>query len=451
MMKTKQMKRAGCLLLAALLLTGCAVPSDGGEYEIAAAVYPEMAEYPGDEALTGHEKRYDAWRESADRLHNQPDGYKDGMADYCTAVIRQFMTGTDGENRVFSPLSLYSALAMTAETAAGNSRDQILALLGDSDIEELRQKAKSVWEANYTDDGATVSISANSLWLSDGVKYNGETLQTLAENYYASSFRGEMGSDGYSEAMRNWLNEQTGGLLTDAAESERTDENTVLALFSAMRFSARWMGEFREENTQSGVFHGAKGDENAQFMKMEEIEDDYYWADDFAAYFMDLENTGGVWFVLPDEDASPDDVLAGDNFYRLIFTKVNAAEPEWENRTFIKINLSVPKFRAESEIDLTEGLSALGVTDIFSAEDADFSPLTVDFADPVWIDQAEQNAALEIDEEGITAAAYTKMRYYGAPPPPDEVVDFVCDRPFIAVVLGNDDLPVFTCVVNTVN
>lgn len=449
-MKNNRMRIGGVLLAAALLFTGCSA-GGAGVREIAGADYPKMAPYPGDEALPGHEARYDAWRESRKALHSQPEGYRDGMAEYCTAVIREFMADTDGQNRVFSPLSLYSALAMTAETADGASRDQILDLLGYADMDELRQKARSVWEANYTDDGASVSVLANSLWLNSRVKYNEATLQTLAENYYASSFSGEMGSEEYDKALQSWLNEQTGGLLTDAVQSETMTEDTVLSLISAVNFSARWMGEFNPSNTESGTFHGAQGDESAQFMKFHEMDDNYYWADDFAAYYMDLENTGGVWFVLPDEDVSPDEVLAGDDFYRLIFDPINTRDAEWENKTYIKINLAVPKFRVQSELDLTDGLEELGVTDIFSSGNADFSPLTVDFAEPVWLDQAKQAVTVEIDEEGITAAAYTKMRYYGAPMPPEEVVDFICDRPFLFAVLGNDDLPMFTGVVNTVN
>ncbi len=451
-MKCIKTKKTGLILLAALILTGC---SDGANPFSAGAIvsadYPKMAEYPGDEASPLHEMRWDAWRESQKKLYNQPEGYDDGMKEYCTAVIREFMSDTDGENRVFSPLSLYSALAMTAETAAGNSRDQILGLLGYDSIDELRWKAKAVWESNYTADGATTSVLANSLWLNDGVKYNEDTLQTLAENYYASSFSGKMGSEEYNEALQSWLDEQTGGLLAESAGSESMTEDTVLSLISAVNFSARWMGEFNPSNTEAGTFHGAQGDETAQFMKFHEKDDNYYWADQFAAYYMDLENTGGVWFVLPDEGVTPDEVLAGEDFSRLIFEPINARDSEWENKTYIKINIAIPKFRVQSDLDLTDGLADLGVTDIFSADDADFSPLTEDYTEPVWLDQAKQTVTVEIDEEGITAAAYTKMRYYGAPPPPEDVVDFICDRPFIFAVLGNDDLPLFTGVVNTVN
>ena len=42
-----------------------------------------------------------------------------------------------------------------------------------------------------------------------------ETLETLAEYYYASSYSGTMGSMEYNKMLQDWLNEQTGGLLKE--------------------------------------------------------------------------------------------------------------------------------------------------------------------------------------------------------------------------------------------
>lgn len=53
------------------------------------------------------------------------------------------------------------------------------------------------------------SILADSLWLSDSMDYNSNTLARLADSYYASAYRGEMGSETFNEALRRWINEQT--------------------------------------------------------------------------------------------------------------------------------------------------------------------------------------------------------------------------------------------------
>ena len=68
------------------------------------------------------------------------------------------------------------------------------------------------------------------MWLRDDLSYNQDTLKTLAENYYASSFQGNMSDEAYSQALRDWLNEQTGGLLQEQAEGIQLRLETVLAL-----------------------------------------------------------------------------------------------------------------------------------------------------------------------------------------------------------------------------
>ena len=52
----------------------------------------------------------------------------------------------------------------------------------------------ALWKSNYADTPALKSLLANSIWLNSGVAYNEDTLNRLAEAYYASSFSGVPGS-----------------------------------------------------------------------------------------------------------------------------------------------------------------------------------------------------------------------------------------------------------------
>ena len=60
-------------------------------------------------------------------------------------------------------------------------------------------------------------------------------------------------------------------------------------------------------------------------------------------------------------------------------------------------------------------------------------------------------ARVAIDEEGVTAAAYTVMMEAGAAMPPDEEIDFTLDRPFVFAITSQDGLPLFIGIVNTPN
>ena len=97
------------------------------------------------------------------------------------------------------------------------------------------------------------SILANSLWLNESVNFNQSTMDSLAKNYYASSFRGEMGSEEFNQALRDWINEQTGGLLEAQADGLSMDPETVMALAATSLLPSQVHSEFNEAGTERPV------------------------------------------------------------------------------------------------------------------------------------------------------------------------------------------------------
>ncbi|MGM9608258.1 MAG: serpin family protein [Oscillospiraceae bacterium] len=404
-------------------------------HTIAAAEYPEMAQYPGEDG------DYSAWWKGV-QAQQRPEGYADGLEGFFTGSIREFLSGAGDENRVYSPVNVYMALAMLAELTDGNSRAQILDLLGSGSIEAVRAQASDVWNANYCDDGLVTSVLASSVWLNENVSYVQETMDTLAEVYYASSYQGEMGSEEFNKALQDWLNQQTGGLLEEQAGQIEMNANTILALATTIYFRAQWADEFSENRTQPDVFHANAGDVTCDFMNRSDYQA-YYWGGKFSAVALSLQNAGNMWLILPDEGVGVDALLQDEQAMEFLLS-----DGEWESNKFMTVNLSVPKFDVTSQLDLIGGLKALGVTDVFDAEVSDFSPMTRD-VDGLYVSQAQHDARVTIDEEGCTAAAYTVIAVdAGGFLPPEEEIDFVLDRPFLFAITGADGVPLFVGVVN---
>lgn len=408
---------------------------------LAEAVYPEMAPYPAGEALPGFEDRYTAWRDSQKPLREFRGAGKD-LDAFFAATIAEFLADSENQNLVYSPLNVYMALAMLAETTEGESRAQILSLLGADSIEALRTQAHAVWNANYSDDGAVTSILASSLWLNESVSFRKETLDTLAKTYYASSYLGNMGDAAFADAMRAWINAQTGGLLKEYVSDIELTPNTVMALITTIYFQAKWADEFNESRTEERTFHAASGDVPCDFMHSTDVYGSYFWGEKFGASRIRLEHSGAMWFLLPDEGVTIEELLRDGQALDFM-----CANGDWENQKTLRINFAVPKFDVKSRIDLTAGLQSLGVTDCFDAKTADFSPL-VTKEQPIWLGKAEHGARVSIDEEGVTAAAYTVMMMAGAAMPPEDEMDFTLDRPFLFVITGTDGLPLFVGAVN---
>ena len=412
-------------------LTACA---------IAQAEYPAMAPYPGDLSDNG---AYTAWREDV-RAQRRDLGDTSALEAFFARSAQTFLTQEPGENRVYSPLNVYMALSMLAQLTDGDSRGQILALLGSGSMEELRKQASDVWNSSYRDDGAVTSVLASSLWLNKDVAFNQDTMDILARDFYASSYSGEMGSEDFNQLLQDWLNEQTGGLLEEQAGNIELDRDTILALATTVYFQAKWYDEFWEENTTPQAFHGPDGDVETDFMHQQDS-DTYFWGDKFSAVGKSFAEGGSMWFLLPDEGVAPEELLAGKEAAEFLFT---ANKYEWENQKYLTVNKAIPKFDVSSQFDLREGLRALGVSDVFDPTASDFTPMTTDVDVPIVLDKADHAARVVIDEKGCTAAAFTVMAFIGEAAPPDEEVDFVLDRPFLFCITGDNGLPLFVGVVN---
>ena len=151
--------------------------------------------------------------------------------------------------------------------------------------------------------------------------------------------------------------------------------------------------------------------------------------------------------ALPEEAApvlsgvAPEELLADEAAMDFLLSGGESAESK-----YLIVNLALPKFDTASDLDLADSLKALGITDVFDPAVSDFSPMTDDTA--AYLSQAKHAARVTVDEEGVTAAAYTVMMMCGTAAPPEEEVDFVLNRPFVFAITGTDGLPLFVGLVN---
>ncbi len=431
-------------LLLAFALTCCSAAAEPLE-PLARPELPDMAPYPvGDSGFPEDDAAYDAWRASLLAQRRDPS-CMEGLTPFFTASTRQILAEADGSNRVYSPLSLYMALAMLAETTGGETRLELLQLLGAGDIARLRQQAADLWNANYRRDGTMTRTLSTALWLNENLPYSPDTLSALSQHYYASAYRGRPGDPAYDAALRAWLNEATSGLLQQQTASVSLPPDAVLALTTAVSFQARWADTFSPDAVEERVFHAPSGDAIHPFMQESGI-DTAYFAEGFTAVCKRFDQEGAMWFLLPDEGMTPESLLADDA--ALSFLLDASVRSSWRDQRTVRLTLRVPKFDASALLELSSALRSLGITSAFDPDLADFSPLTD--ASPVFLTQARHDARVKIDEEGCEAAAYTLLLMCGAGLPPEDlpVLEMTLDRPFLFTVTGANGLPLFVGIVH---
>ena len=418
-------------------------PEIPSEIITVSAVYPEpVAKGASLDAFYESEDHWNWWttcREKADIS----SAFQTQMHPFYQKLMEQMLV-SENDNAVCSPLNIYIAFSMLAETTDGNSRAQILDFLSVSDMDTLRNRITALWESNYADTPALKCLLANSLWLRNGVVFNEDTLGRLADRYYASSYRGNPGTPELDEALQQWTDQNTAGLLSEYVKDLHLTNDTVMALISTIYYKAAWQDIFLENNTKDEIFHGTQGDQTVPMMHRTDMMS-VYRSDRFTSLGLHLEDSGSMFFVLPDEGTNVNDLLSDPDLLNATHYEEN------DHWSFPLVNLAVPKFNVSKNTDLREILPSLGITDVLDDTLADFTPLTTDDSlDPLFLSQAQHAAMVEIDETGVTGAAYTELALAEGAAIPEDEIDFVLDRPFLFMVTGLDGSILFAGIIRNI-
>ena len=275
----KRVRAICCAVLAGLMLAGCAVQPQtdnkrgGGaavdltKYVVKEAAYPAYPKEPRfedyfDENGEGDWDAYDAayteYREALQKL-GKLDAEPDGGAVLAFANRTLGRIFADSENRIYSPISLYAALAMLTEMTDGDTKQQVMDLLGAADSETLRRTVRDLWMSVYLDDGRSVCRLANGAFLRENADVKQEAVDALVDWYYASTYRVPMGTAEADKAIAGWLNQNTGGLLSEETGNIRTDGNDLLRLYNTIYYKSSWRDAFESSRTREDVFTAANG------------------------------------------------------------------------------------------------------------------------------------------------------------------------------------------------
>ena len=220
------------------------------------------------------------------------------------------------------------------------------------------------------------------------------------------------------------------------------DADTVAAIANALYFSDSWSNQFLEENTTEGTFHGAKQDEDAEFMNQKLSDGIYYEDETMQAVVLWTTSGGQMVLCLPKDGYSAEEALQSLTTEKL--QKISGAD-------YRCVQLSLPKFKLESKVfSIKEALEAMGVP-LMQATDAALTEVLDNEA--LYISSAQQSAMVEVDENGLTAAAVTVMGLEKmALMPETDPIELTFDSPFAFVLTGNGedagDQILFTGVVN---
>ena len=403
--------------------------------------------YPTQTVITSNdiEAAYEAFN-SAYEARQAHYGYGKDLGTFfnnVTKAVKEYARLSGKTNVVLSPLNIYMGLSLIGEMTKGETQKQIFDVLKVNSLEQLRTKTRNIWLAHYCDNGTYKSLLANSVWLDNDneyVTFNEDKIKTVQDEYYASAFSGDLQSDDFIKVFRTWMNDQTGGSLKDMIDGIKITPETIMLIASTVDFSARFEALYAAEQ---GVFKNGTSNIKCTFNKSEFWGEDMYFGNGFNAYAAELENNAGrMWYILPDEGYTVDEILDKLDLYDLQRT-IPATRVKCG-----KLTVKMPQLDVALQTDLKETLPSLGITECFNFS-YDFAPTVNTGIYPVCVGQALHGARVMTDEKGVVGSAFTFFALeLGSVPPEGDEYEFIVDRPFIFVIESDDGLPLFVGIVN---
>lgn len=323
-------------------------------------------------------------------------------------------------NMIYSPLSIKYALGMLAEGANGNTKIQIDNVIGRLNFTKYKNIEK-------------ILSLANGIYIRD--TYAQYVKQSFRDNMI-NNFDAEVKYDPFNNAdnVNSWIENKTFGILKNVLTDDIVTQSEML-LINALAIDMNWANEFDEGRTSGLPFYKENGENiNATTMQKETKSEDisYYKDDNITAITMDLKKYNDTQLefmaIMPEKNL--------DEYIKTITlkdVKEITNKLEKASNTPNGIEISIPKFEFNYNLQLKEDLKRLGIEDAFNSEKADFSNM----ADTsLFVSKAIHKADVKFSEEGIRAAAVTifAMEKNSMLLPEYQPITVRIDKPFMFLI-----------------
>ena len=339
-------------------------------------------------------------------------------------------------NSLVSPTSVYLALGMTANGAAGNTLKEFEILLGKRDInvKDLNLYYNSLAKKLTNSKNGKVNI-ANSIWYSNDkpLYVKKDFLQINADYYNASAYAADFKSEQTVKDINNWVKTNTGNLIDKIIDE--INYNTIMYLINTVYFENQWENAYKKEEIKKDTFklvNGTKLLTNFMFSK------EYtYLKDDKAEGFIKPYKDGKYSFValLPNEGVSIDNYVAslsGESFMRII-----------KNKSKTSVRAAIPKFKSEYNINLVNPLKEMGLKDCFVYGKANFTKMANNPKGEIYVDNILHKTFITVDELGTKAGAISSVEMT-LESSPLIAHSIILNRPFVYAIVDNEtNLPLF--------
>lgn len=353
-------------------------------------------------------------------------------------ITPAYFSESKKQNQIFSPLSLWTALGVLREGAAGETRtelDRLMKLSADFDsskvIPDLSKSLNFMTASKLPK--AKPDDSKYGVLLTNGIFFDQRFAKNIRSSFFetaASVWGTETAQVDFTKEtetkslIRQWVSDKTEQFIADYDATFATDGSAILNIYNVLFLKDLWLEPFQKLENQT--FHAPTGDVSVPFMGR--LAEGAHYVDHSKAQAVAFPGEQGirVWFMLPKNDLQPVDLVAD------LDGILAGGAPTY-------VNFKAPVLDLDGEnLSLKDLLEAKGYTKMFHS--ADLSRM-LDGVN-AEVSEIKQKTKLQMDEKGFKAAAVTEIGIQETSGPADPPVEFITDRPYL-IVIEYQGLPLF--------
>ncbi|KAF1389798.1 hypothetical protein PFLUV_G00077270 [Perca fluviatilis] len=319
--------------------------------------------------------------------------------EFSFRLYRQLAAHADsqGENIIFCPFCVSTALAALSVGAQGETHRQLFSGLGfnNSLVQKEVDQAFQMFLQRANNQSQEDSSEGTAMFMDDRFKPKPEFLQTLKQSYFTDGFNVDFSQTTESaDTINKYMEEKmTNGRIDQLVED--LDPNTVMYLISYIYYKGKWATQFDPELTEQDDFNM---DENTKVpVFMMNLEDSFYtYHDDklkTTVLQLPLNSSYSMLLMLPEVMTTLENAISLDNVIKWL----TAMRPR-------RYNLYIPKFSIKTSYKLNNMLSEMGMTDMFHGG-ANLRGISE--RQGLAVSKVVHQATLDMDETGAEAAAVT--------------------------------------------
>lgn len=364
-------------------------------------------------------------------------------------------------NFAVSPISVYMALALSAECAAGKTRQEILDAMGGT-YQQLKTHFSTLYrslEVEYKAEGKTTGLVdlTNSIWVNEGTEVKQPCIDALSNDYYAYSYSADFANnnDQANKAVRDFVKEQTRGLIDQNFE---LSEETLFTLINTLYLKTIWNTNGKDLPFAENRYDFTEKDgsvKKVQLLQGEYRDGRAVEFDTFTTFYTSTYNGYKIKFILPKENYTVDQVFSAENIAAVNSITDYGTYNELRTERYLT-RVLFPEYKCKYDEDITETLKNKFGIDLFFKDHVNYSP-ACDFSsltdESCYCSKIIHVTDLTVNKKGIEGAAVTDVSIAGDSAPDPTVIvkaDFIVNKAFGFIITDWYDTTLFSGVVNNV-